>query len=176
MTPDAPCAKPVKVEDESQVDAGMRLRHRERLLDDLDALALQDVGKPRVVLEVDVIEGRDQLVVGAVPVMEHRRDDAARLEPPVEADAVEHLQRGGMVGAGPRHLLEEIVLAQRLDKRDRNVLLRQCERQAQTDRSGAHDDDTILKHGTSLTVVANRTGDATAHGLATTSFMAPAQP
>ena len=66
----------------------MRLRHRERLLDDLDALALQDVGKPRVVLEINVVEGGNQFVVGAVPVVEHRRDDAARLELFVKPNAI----------------------------------------------------------------------------------------
>ena len=89
----------------------MSLGELERFLDDLDALALQDVGKPRVVLEMDVVEGGDQRVLGAVPVVEHRRDDAARLELRVEPDAVVHLEGRGMIGAGARHLLEEIILA-----------------------------------------------------------------
>ena len=50
-----------------QVDAGMRFRQLERFLDDLDALALQHIGKARVVLEVGVIECGDQLVLGAGP-------------------------------------------------------------------------------------------------------------
>ena len=52
-------------------------------------------------------------------------------------------ERGGMVGAGARHLLEEIVVAQRLDQADRDAVLRQRERQAQPDRPGADDDDAI---------------------------------
>ena len=94
---------------------GMRLRQLERLLHDLDALALQDVGKPRVVLEVDVVECGDQRVLGTVPVVEHWGDDAARLELRVKPDAIVHLERRRMIGAGARHLLEEVVVAERLD-------------------------------------------------------------
>ena len=61
----------------------------------------------------------------------------------VETDAVEQLQRGGMVGACARHLLEEIVLAERLDQIDMNVLLRQHQREREPDRSGADDDDAL---------------------------------
>ena len=96
----------------------MCLRHLQRLLDDLDALALQDVGKARVVLQCDVVEGGDPLVLVPVPVVKHRRNDAARLELLVKADAVEHFQRGGMIGSGARHLFEEIVVAQCLDEAD----------------------------------------------------------
>ena len=111
----------------------MRLGELQRLLDDLDALALQDIGKRRVVLEMHVVELGDQLALVAVPVVEHRRDDAARLEHLVEADAIEQLQRRRMVGAGARHLLEEIVVAQRLDQRDLHALLRSAsDRQSPT--------------------------------------------
>ena len=65
---------------EPKLDIRMRLGELERLLDDLDALALQHVGKARVVLEVDVIELGDQLVLVPIPVVEQRRDDAARLD------------------------------------------------------------------------------------------------
>ena len=61
----------------------------------------------------------------------------------VEADAVEQLERRRMVGAGARHLLEEIVVAQRLDQADLDAVLRQLERQAQPDRPGPDDDDAI---------------------------------
>ncbi len=108
----------------------MRLGHRQRLLDDLDALALQHIGKARVVLQMGMIEGGDQLAFVPVPVMKHRRDDAARLELLVEPDAVEHFERGRMVGAGARHLVEEIVVAERLDEADFQVGLRQRQRQA----------------------------------------------
>ena len=121
----------------------MRLGELERLLDDLDALALQHVGKAGVVLEVAVIELGDQLALVAVPVVEQRRDDAARLEPVVEADAVEQLEGGGMVGAGARHLLEEIVVAERLDQADPHALLRQRQRQAQPDRPGTDHDHAV---------------------------------
>ena len=94
----------------------MRLGELERLLDDLDALALQHVGKARVVLEMDVIELGDQLVLVPIPVVEQRRDDAARLDHVVEADAIEQFQRGRMVGARARHLVEEIVVVERLDQ------------------------------------------------------------
>ena len=56
------------------LDQRMRLGHLQRFLDDLDALALQHVGKARVVLEQRVIELGDQRVVLPVPVLEFRRD------------------------------------------------------------------------------------------------------
>jgi hypothetical protein len=125
-----------------QLDIGMRLRQRERFLHDLDALALQHVGKRRVVLEAGVIELGDQLALPAIPVMEQRRDDAARLELAIEADALEELQGGGMVGPCARHLFE-IVLAQRLDQADAHARLRERERQAEPDRPGAGDDHAV---------------------------------
>ncbi len=121
----------------------MRLGELERLLDDLDTFALQHIGKPRVVLEMGVVELRDQLLVVPVPIVKQRRDDAARLELVVKTDAVEELQRRRMIGAGARHLLEEIVVVARFDQADRNVCLRQRERQAQPDRPGTDDDDTV---------------------------------
>ena len=114
----------------AHVDIRMRLRHLERLLDDLDALALQHIGEAGVVLEMDMVEFGDQLLLVAVPVVKHRCDDPARLDPLVEADAVEHFQRRRMVGPRPRHLIEKIVLAQRLDHHDPHVRLRQRQRQA----------------------------------------------
>ncbi len=78
-----------------------------------------------------------------VPVVEQRRDDAARLELAVEVDAVEELERRRMIGAGARHLLEEIVVVARFNQADAHVLLRQGEREAQPDRSGADDDDAV---------------------------------
>ena len=128
---------------EAKLDIGVRLGELERLLDDLDALALQHVGKAGVVLEQAVVELGDPLALGAVPVVEQRRDDAARLELLVEADAVEQLERRRMIGAGARHLLEEIVVAQRLDQTDLDAVLRQLERQAQPDRPGPDDDDAV---------------------------------
>ena len=53
-----------------QVDVGMRLGELHRLFDDLDPLALQDVGERRVVLEMLVVELGDQLAFVAVPVVE----------------------------------------------------------------------------------------------------------
>ena len=48
-----------------------------------------------------------------------------------------------MVGAGPRHLFEKVVVAERFDQTDRDALLRQCQRQAQPDRPGADDDHAV---------------------------------
>ena len=121
----------------------MRLGELQRLLDDLDALALQHIGKRRVVLEMDVVELGDQLAFVPVPVVELRRDDAARLEQLVEADALEQLQRRRMIGAGARHLLEEVVVTERLDEAHLHARLREREREAQPDRPRANDDDTI---------------------------------
>ena len=75
--------------------------------------------------------------------MKHRRDDAARLELLVKPEPVEHFQGGGMIGAGARHLFEEIIVAQRLDEANFLVGLRQRQRQAQADGAGADDDDAI---------------------------------
>ncbi len=106
----------------------MRLGELHRLLDDLDALALQNIRERRVVLEVYVIELGDQLGFVAVPIVEQRRDDAARLQQLVKADPVEQLQRRGMIGAGARHLFKEIVVVERLDQRDLDARLRERER------------------------------------------------
>ena len=76
---------------------------------------------------MDVIERGDQLAFVAIPVMKHRRDDAARLELLVKPEAVEHFQRCRMIGAGARHLLEEIIVAQRFDQADLQIRLRQCQ-------------------------------------------------
>ena len=111
-----------------KIDIGMRLRHLHRLFDDFDALALQHVGKARVILEITVIERGDQLAFMAIPIMEHRRNDAARLELLVEPDAVEHFECGWVVCSRTRHLLEEIIVAESLDQTDFKVGLRQCER------------------------------------------------
>ena len=51
-------------------DPGMRLHQLERLLHDLDALALQDVGEGGVVLEVGVVELGDQLAPHGGPSSE----------------------------------------------------------------------------------------------------------
>src|SRR5215831_2466312 len=132
---------------QAQVDVGMHLRHPERFLDDLDALALEHVRKARVVLEMDVIERRDQLIGGAIPVMKNRRDDATRLELPVKPDAVIHLQGGRVIGARPWHLLEEIILSERLDNGDRYPLLGERQRQAKTHRPSSDDNDTLRRAG-----------------------------
>src|SRR5436190_19013923 len=121
----------------------MRFGKLERLLHDLDALALQHVGKSRVVLDVAMIELRNQLLLAPVPIMEEGRNDPARLDLGIETDPVEQLQRGGMVGARAWHLLKEIVLTERLDQIDLNVLLRQHQCEREPDRSGADDDDAL---------------------------------
>ena len=131
----------------AHLDQRMRLGHLQRFFDDLDALALQHIGKARVVLEQRVIELGDQRVVLPVPILKLRRDQAARLHLCVEPDAVEEFQRGRVVGAGARHLIEKIVVRHRLDQHDGNILLRQRQRQAQADRACAHHDDGIgLRH------------------------------
>ena len=77
---------------------------------------------------MNVVERGDQLVLVPIPIVEDGRDDPARLDLLVETDPIEHFERGRMVGAGARHLLEEVVVAERLDQRHRNVVLRQYER------------------------------------------------
>src|SRR5580700_8376474 len=118
----------------------MRAGELERLFHDLDALALQHIGKARVVLEMAMIEFRDAFSLAAVPIVEQRGNDSTRLDLPVEPDAIVELQRRGMVGARARHLLQEIALAERLDHDDADILLRQREREAKPDWPGADDD------------------------------------
>src|SRR5260370_25848742 len=48
-----------------------------------------------------------------------------------------------MIGAGPRHLLEEIVFPERLDDGNRHALLGECQRQAKADGAGPDDDDAL---------------------------------
>ncbi len=122
------------------VDERMRLRHGERLLDDLDALALQHERKLGVVLEVDMVELGDDRGVLAIPVLELRRHDPARNEPLVKTDLVEQLERRGMIAAGARYLVEEVGVGHGLDDRDRDPLLRQGQREAQAHRACADDD------------------------------------
>ncbi len=172
----------------------MRLGQPERFLDDLDTLALQHIGKARVVLKKAVIELGDQPVLAPIPVVDQRRDDAARLELVVEADALEQLQGRGMVRSRARHLFEEIVLAQRFDQADLHVRLRQRERQTKPHRSGADDDHAVGGVAVHLEVVERATLRSSSRVrrpslpqdcarlaqsqffAATTSFTAPTQP
>src|SRR5690242_4028945 len=78
-----------------------------------------------------------------VPVVDLRRNNAARLQYLIQPNAVEQFQRGGMIGAGARHLVEVVVLAERLDQRHWHALLRQRQRQAEADRSCADNHNTI---------------------------------
>ena len=125
------------------VDVGVGLGQRQPLLDDLDALALQRVRKARVVRQDGMIEPSDLLPALSIPVVEHGGDDAARLQPLVETDAVIELERGRVIGAGARHLLEDVVLAERLEQADANTLLGQRQRQAEPDRAGTDNDDAV---------------------------------
>src|SRR5207302_3791040 len=90
------------------------------------------------------------------------------LELLVQPDLVEVLERGRMVAAGARHLVEEVIIRHRLDQRDGDVLLRQRQRQAKTDRSGAHHDDGVRPQHVPWWRYRYFCG--------TTSFTAPAQP
>src|SRR5271166_6896481 len=118
----------------------MRAGELERLFHDLDALALQHIGKARVVLEMAMIEFRDAFSLAAVPIVEQRGNDPTRLDLPVEPDAIVELQGCGMIGPRAGYLLEEVVLAERLDHDDADILLRQREREAKPDWPGADDD------------------------------------
>ena len=128
---------------EANHDFGMGFGERQPFLDDLDALALQGVWKARVVFQEAMVEGGDAFPARAIPVVEHWRDDAARREALIEADAVVQLQRGRVVGAGARHLLEKALLAQLLDQHDLDAGLGERECKAKPDRAGADDDDRI---------------------------------
>jgi hypothetical protein len=95
---------------QAHVDIGVRLRHLQRLFDNLDALTLQDVWKARVVFQIGVIESCDELAFMAVPVMKHWRDDSARLQFLVEPDAVIHFQCRRVIGPRARHLFEKVIV------------------------------------------------------------------
>ena len=63
--------------------------------------------------------------------------------------AVEEFERGRMVGAGPRHLVEKIAVGHLFDENDGNVLLRQRQRKAQAHWACAdHRDRITACHGT----------------------------
>ena len=104
-------------------------------------------GKRVSFLEMDVIELGDQAGMLPVPVVELRRDDAARHELFIKSDAIEQFQRGRMIAARARHLVEELVVGKLLDQRDGNSVLRECQRQAQANRPGAdHDHGLRRRH------------------------------
>jgi len=65
--------------------------------------------------QMGVVEFGDTLLLASIPIVEQRRDDAARRDARIEPDAVEQLQRRRMIGAGARHLFKEIVVPERLD-------------------------------------------------------------
>src|SRR5262249_28747159 len=101
-------------------------------------------GKARVVFQDRMIEFRDQLALRAVPVMKERRDDAARLEQFIEADLVIHLERRGMIRAGTRYLIEKILVRELLENRALDAVLRELQREAETDRPRAVDQHAII--------------------------------
>ena len=146
--------------------SGCCFRHIERVFDDLDALALQDERKLRLVLEMDVIEFGDNAAVLAIPILELRRHDAARQHAVVKTDLVEKFERRRMIASGARHLIEKLFVGHRLDEGDGNFALRQRKRQAQAHRPRAHHHDGLVAPPS---VLARRY-------LATTSLTAPAQP
>src|ERR1700680_3700183 len=92
---------------------------------------------------MSVIELGDQLMLGSIPVMKDRRDDSAWLDLLIETDAIEHFERGRMIGPGARHLIEKVVVPKRLDQAGPDALLRQRQRQAEPDRPGADHDHSI---------------------------------
>ena len=121
---------------------GVRPRHGERLFDDLDAFALQHVGKARVVLDVGVIECGDSRLrpdpsneTPAPRSRAARGGHKARCDRAVRALADGWCRRGAPArGNYPR---------QRLDERHRNALLHQRERQAKPDGPGADNNHAV---------------------------------
>src|SRR5258708_10104279 len=103
----------------------MRLGRVRRFLDDRDALALEQVRKARVFLEMRMIEFGDQLMLGSIPIVKDRRDDPARLDLLIETDPIEHFERGRMIGPGALNLIEKVVIPERLDQASPDALLRQ---------------------------------------------------
>src|SRR5262249_5049103 len=120
-----------------------------RLLDDLAALALQDVREARVVLERGVVELGEHFVADPVPVLELRGDEPARLHLFVETEIVEHLERGRMDAARSRLLVEKALRGQRLNHAAPQPAPRQIERKAQADRARPHDQngECFARHG-----------------------------
>ena len=116
----------------------------QRLLADLDPLALQDMGEGRGVGDQGVIEFRDHLTARPVPILERPRLQAARFEPIVEAERGIHLQCHGMVRSRPRHLVGEVRPGDRLQQCHGDAALDQLERQHEPDRPRADDDDAVV--------------------------------
>ena len=67
----------------------------------------------------------------------------AWLEPVIETDALIKFERGRVVGAGARHLLEKIAGRECFDHADAHVLLRERQGEAQTYRPRPDHDDAL---------------------------------
>ena len=116
--------------------------HLQGLFDQLQAVALQRVGEAGVAGQHGVVEHRYGLGVAAVPVMHQGGHQPAALEALVQADVVEHLQRGRVDRAGPANLVEEI--DQPLDHQHPVAAAGQRQRQHQSHRTGASDQHSVV--------------------------------
>src|SRR5262245_42099188 len=150
----------------SYFDHGIGLGHLEPFVHDLDSFALQHERKFRVVFENGMIEFRNPLALGSVPVMKQRRDDSARLQLLVKIDLVVHLQSCRMIGARARYLVEEIRVGQLLDDVTTHTILCKLECETQTHGTGADNQYTVGRRRHTLPDVFS--------GI--TSFTAPVQP
>ena len=119
--------------------------HLQGLFDQLQAVALQRVGEAGVTGQHGVVEHRYGLGVAAVPVVDQGSHQPARLEALVQADVVEHLQRGRVDGSGPPDLIQQV--HQLLDHHHPVAAACQGQGQHQPDRAGASDDHPIVSPG-----------------------------
>src|SRR6202162_3585677 len=119
----------------------MRLCHLHCFFNDLYTLALEDIGEARIVLQRRMVEFGNSLIVLPIPIVKLGRDNAAGLKLLVQANPIEKFQRGWMIAASARHLIEEIVIRHRLAQHDGNVFVSERQRQAEPDRSCTYYDD-----------------------------------
>ena len=112
------------------------------LEDDLEPVALQGVGEAGVAGQHGVVEHGDGLLRAPLPVVDQRRDQALGGQPLVQAQVVEHLQGGGVDGAGPADLIAHI--HQLLDDGHRVAAPGQRQGQDQAHRPGPGHQDRIV--------------------------------
>src|SRR5262245_21333508 len=130
----------------AKVHAGMRnaAQTLDRHIGELVLLALNDIGKARVVREQPEVELGDDLAHRAVPDAKFRLDQAAPDDLVDEPQLVQHFQGRGVGGGGTRAVVDARF---RLEHAHGDALARQRERGNDADRSAAGDQyGTLRRH------------------------------
>ena len=113
-------------------------------VDDLGALALEHVWKARVVLQHRMIKLGEHRIGFAIPVLHGRRNQTALFKALIQAEVVEHFERDRVDAAGARLLIQKALRIEALDHGGAQAVLRQIEREADTNRPRTGNDDGLL--------------------------------